>query len=70
MLPVGAVGQAVVRERFYKTYAEAEEDPKKRQAKMQKAFVRALGDAQRQELIDLRHLKNGQTMVWVVGSIL
>ena len=46
MLPVRAVAQWKVRDRFYKTYAEAEEDAKKRQAKMQKAFVRALSDGQ------------------------
>ena len=46
VLPVRAVPQFKVRDRFYKTYAEAEEDAKKRQAKMQKAFVRALSDGQ------------------------
>ena len=46
VLPVRAVNQWHIRDRFYATYAEAEEDEKKRQAKVQKAFVRALGDAQ------------------------
>ena len=64
-LPVRAVGQAKVRSRFYVTYAEAEEDPKKRQAKVQKAFVRALGDAQSRGLLAARHLASGQTMLWV-----
>ena len=45
-LPVRAVSQACVRERFYETYAEAEEDEKKRREKIRKAFQRALGDAQ------------------------
>ena len=54
MLPVRAVPQWKVRDRFYKTYAEAEEDAKKRQAKMQKAFVRALSDGQSRGLFRTR----------------
>ena len=54
-----------MRERFYKTYAEAEEDEKKRSEKLRKAFNRALGDAQGQGLIRMRHLGNGETMLWL-----
>jgi hypothetical protein len=64
-LPVRAVSQGEVRERFYKTYAEAEEDDKKRQYKLRKAFIRALGDAQSQGVILVRHLGNGQVMLWM-----
>ena len=64
VLPVRAVSQWFVRDRFYKTYAEAEEDEKKRQAKMQKAFVRALADAQSKGIIRVR--RDGErTMVWL-----
>jgi hypothetical protein len=54
-----------VRTNFYATYAEAEEDPKERQAKMQKAFVRAMGDVQSRGLLKVRHLDSGQTMLWL-----
>ena len=49
--PFGLSISGWLADRFYKTYAEAEEDEKKRQAKIQKAFVRALGDAQSRGLI-------------------
>ena len=64
VLPVRAVSQWFVRDRFYKTYAEAEEDEKKRQAKMQKAFVRALADAQGKGVIRVRR-DGDRTMVWL-----
>ena len=54
VLPVRAVDQWMVRDRFYATYAEAEEDEKKRQAKIQKAFVRAVGDAQSRGVAKMR----------------
>ena len=63
-LPVRAVSQALVRERFYKTYAEAEDDEKKRSEKLKKAFQRALGDAQAQGLIRTRRVGN-ETMLWM-----
>ena len=63
--PVKAVGQAEVRTRFYATYADDEEDPRKRKAKLQKAFVRVLGEAQARGLMATRHLPNGLTMLWV-----
>ena len=53
-----------MRERFYKTYAEAEDDEKKRSEKLKKAFNRALGDAQAQGLI--QHATSGnETMLWM-----
>jgi hypothetical protein len=64
-LPVRAVAQWKVRDRFYKTYAEAEEDAKKRQAKMQKAFVRALSDGQSRGLFRTRRADSGEAMLWL-----
>jgi AAA domain len=64
VLPVQAVDQRFVRDRFYATYAEAEEDEKKRQAKMQKAFVRALADAQARSMLRARRTEKGRTMLW------
>ena len=54
-----------MRDRFYATYAEAEEDEGKRQAKMQKAFIRALADAQQRGVAKVRRTSEGQTMVWL-----
>ena len=65
VLAVRAVDLAFVRDRFYATYADAEEDKKKRQAKMQKAFVRAIALAQERGLIKVRNTANGRTMVWL-----
>ena len=65
VLPVRAVPQFKVRDRFYKTYAEAEEDAKKRQAKMQKAFVRALSDGQSRGLFRTRRTDFGEAMLWL-----
>ena len=65
VLPVRAVPQFKVRDRFYKTYAEAEEDAKKRQAKMQKAFVRALSDGQSRGLFRTRRTDSGEAMLWL-----
>ena len=64
VLPVRAVDQRLVRDRFYATYAEAEDDEKKRQTKIQKAFVRALGDAQSQGAVQVRR-EGSRTMLWV-----
>jgi hypothetical protein len=65
VLPVRAVNQWMVRDRFYATYAEAEEDEKKRQAKLQKAFVRAVGEAQIRGVAKMRRTDTGQTMIWL-----
>jgi hypothetical protein len=67
VLPVRAVDQNRVRDRFYDTYAEAEEDEKKRQEKIRKAFNRALADAQSRGLIRVRH-SAGRTMLWRPGQ--
>ena len=64
VLPVHAVSQSFVRDRFYATYAEVEEDKKKRQAKLRQAFNRALGDAQKSGLVKVMQTDAGQTMVW------
>jgi hypothetical protein len=62
-LPVRAVTQSFVRKRFYDTYAEAEEDPKKRAANQKKAFGRTLKEAQSRGAI--RTLANdGRAMIW------
>ena len=64
VLPVRAVDQWHVRDRFYDTYAEAEENATKRQAKLRQAFNRALGDAQKRDMARvMRHA--GKTMVWL-----
>jgi AAA domain len=65
VLPVNAVSLSFVRDRFYATYAEAEEDKKKKQDKLRQAFNRALGDAQKNGLIRIRHSESGQTMLWL-----
>jgi hypothetical protein len=65
VLPVRAVTQLSIRDRFYATYAEAEEDPARRQAKVQKAFVRALAMSQERGLIRTRLNPSGGPMVWL-----
>jgi hypothetical protein len=65
VLPVRAVGQSLVRDRFYDTYAEAEEDDKKRKSKIRQAFNRALGQAQSREVARVRHTETGQVLVWI-----
>jgi hypothetical protein len=65
VLAVRAADQWFVRDRFYATYAEDEEDTTKRQAKLQKAFVRALADAQHRGIIRIMRTEGGQTMVWL-----
>jgi AAA domain len=65
VLPVRAVCLWPVRERFYITYAEAEENTEKRQNKLRQAFNRALGDAQRSGVIRVMQTGAGQTMVWL-----
>jgi hypothetical protein len=63
--PVRAVNQWQVRDRFYKTYAEAEEDLTKRTNKLRQAFNRALSDGQSRGLIRVRRTEADQTMVWL-----
>jgi hypothetical protein len=69
VLPVRAVEQGVVRNRFYKIYADAEEDEKKRQEKIRKAFNRALGEAQHRGLVKSHRAEEGRlqgrTMLWL-----
>ena len=64
VVPVRAISQWFVRDRFYSTYAEPEEDEKKRQTKLRVAFHRALSDAQSRGMI--RVLRDGgETMIWL-----
>jgi hypothetical protein len=64
VLPVRAVQQQFVRQRFYDTYADAEEDERKRAEKQRKAFGRALGEAQSRGMI--RTLSDsGRLMMWL-----
>jgi hypothetical protein len=65
VLPIRAVSLSFVRDRFYTTYADAEEDKKKRQATLRQAFNRALGDAQKSGVIRVMQTSAGQTMVWL-----
>ena len=60
-----AVDQWHVRDRFYATYAEDEKDTTKRQANLQKAFVRALAEAQKRGVIKVMRSAGGQTMLWL-----
>ena len=46
VMPVQAVNQWFIRDRFYATYAEPEESDTKRQTKLRVAFHRALSEAQ------------------------
>ena len=64
VLPVRAVGQWFVRDRFYATYAEPEEDEKKRQSKLRQAFNRALSEAQGRGMIRVLRA-DGETMIWL-----
>jgi hypothetical protein len=63
VLPVRAVDQWHVRDRFYDTYAETEENDAKRQAKLRQAFRRALGEAQHRGVTRVLRV-SGKTMVW------
>ena len=65
VLPVRAVDQWHIRDRFYATYAEDEKDTTKRQANLQKAFVRALAEAQKRGVIKVMRSAGGQTMLWL-----
>ena len=65
VLPVRAVDQWHIRDRFYATYAEDEKDTTKRQANLQKAFVRALAEAQKRGVIKVMRSAAGQTMLWL-----
>jgi AAA domain len=64
VLPVRAVGLWAVRDRFYATYAETEENDTKRQERLRKAFNRALADAQKNNIIRVKH-ETGQLMLWL-----
>jgi hypothetical protein len=65
MLPVRAVDLRFIRDRFYATYAEAEEDTKKRQDKLRQAFNRALGDAQKGGVVRVMQASTGRTLLWL-----
>lgn len=65
VLPVRAVDQGFVRDQFYATYAEAEEDQKKRQNKLRQAFGRVLADAQKNRLIRQGRSPVGATLLWL-----
>jgi AAA domain/Bifunctional DNA primase/polymerase, N-terminal len=64
VLPVQAVDQIWVRERFYKAYAELEDDPKKRTAKLRKAFQRAVTDGQARGVIRVLRTEADRMMLW------
>ena len=65
VLPVKAVEQNFVRDRFYATYAEAEEDSTKRTSKLRQAFNRALADAQHRGIAKVMRSSTGQNMLWL-----
>jgi hypothetical protein len=65
VLPVRAADQWFVRDRFYATYAEGEEDTAKRQTKLQKAFVRALAEAQQRSIVRVMRTDSGRIMLWL-----
>jgi len=68
VLPVRAVNQTFVRDRFYLTYAEGEEDSTKRQNKLRQAFNRALAEAQANGLIrSLQEPGSKAVMLWFPG---
>lgn len=67
VLPIRAVAQTFVRDRFYATYAEGEENDKKRQNKLRQAFNRALADAQDDGLIRAMQVSAGRIMLWLPG---
>ena len=64
VLPVRAVSLWAVRDRFYRTYAEPEEDQNKRQTRMRKAWHRAVADAQAKNVIRVSQADNRPAMVW------
>ena len=69
VLAVSAADLEHIRDHFYATYAEAEEDESKRQEKIRRAFNRALGEAQRRGLIKVRRVASGpcggRTLIWL-----
>jgi hypothetical protein len=69
VLAVSATDLEHIRDHFYTTYAEAEEEEAKRQEKIRKAFNRALGEAQRRGLIKVRRVASGpcggRTLIWL-----
>jgi hypothetical protein len=69
LIPVRATDLEQVRKEFYATYAEAEQDKKKRAEKIRKAFNRALADAQSRKLLKSHHVDggshDGRTMLWL-----
>lgn len=67
-LPVRAVDQKIVRKRFYATYADGEEDKKKRQDRLKHAFQRALSQAQQRDIIRTQHSETGQDLMWLAGQ--
>jgi hypothetical protein len=67
VLPIRAVAQHFVRDRFYDTYAESEEHGETRQNKLRQAWHRALGDCQNRGLIRTL-VKDQRAMVWEVRS--
>jgi hypothetical protein len=66
VLPVRAVNQTFVRDRFYATYAIDEEAGIKRQNKLRQAFNRALAEAQANGLIRSMHEPGTKAaMLWL-----
>jgi hypothetical protein len=65
VLPIKAVNQWHVRERFYANYAEAEENSEKRQSKLRVAFNRALAEAQHRGTAKFVRTADGQEMLWL-----
>jgi AAA domain/Bifunctional DNA primase/polymerase, N-terminal len=67
-LPVRAVNQEFIRDRFYATYATGEEAGTKRQNKLRQAFNRALAEAQDNGLIRSMHEPGTKAaMLWLLG---
>jgi AAA domain len=60
VLPVKAVEQNWVRDRFYANYAEGEEDSGRRTAKLRQAFNRALAEAQQRGVAKFVRTATGQ----------
>ena len=65
VLPVKAVEQNWVRDRFYANYAEGEEDSGRRTAKLRQAFNRALAEAQQRGIARFMRTATGQSMLWL-----
>ena len=65
VLPVKAVEQSWVRDRFYANYAEGEEDSGRRTAKLRQAFNRALAEAQQRGIARFVRTATGQSMLWL-----